>query len=332
MIGLRLGIACALFSSGCMALPGPVEPEPLGPRSASVELELERTGTEIMICGTRFDIQAPVVLWNDPGGYDGYDNFIRAGTNPTYVNEENGARYLPGRKEQISRGVAAVSTAARSPLELGQAVDQFVLHYDVCGTSRQCFEVLHHLRGLSVHFMLDIDGTLYQTMDLQDTAWHATKANSRSIGVEIASIGARLPSKVAELDDWYAQDGGGVHLTLPARYGDGGVRSADFLGRPASPGLIEGRINGSRLLQYDFTDEQYQTLAALLAVLTRELPGLPLEFPRTATGEVVRDVLADAVFESFSGILGHYHVQLNKTDPGPAFDWRRLERDILGHN
>ena len=50
---------------------------------------------------------------------------------------------------------------------LQQVVDQFVIHFDVCGTSRRCFEVLQDKRGLSVHFMLDIDGTIYQTLDSQ---------------------------------------------------------------------------------------------------------------------------------------------------------------------
>jgi len=44
------------------------------------------------------------------------------------------------------------------------------MHYDVCGVSRQYFKVLHDYRGLSVHFMLDIDGTIYQTLDLNERA------------------------------------------------------------------------------------------------------------------------------------------------------------------
>jgi tyrosyl-tRNA synthetase len=47
---------------------------------------------------------------------------------------------------------------------------------------RQCFKVLHDARDLSVHFMLDLDGTIYQTLDLKERAWHATTSNSRSVG------------------------------------------------------------------------------------------------------------------------------------------------------
>ena len=73
---------------------------------------------------------------------------------------------------------------------LQRVVDQFVIHFDVSGTSRQCFNVLHDPRDLSVHFMFDLDGTIYQTLDLKERAWHATSSNSRSVGIEIANIGA----------------------------------------------------------------------------------------------------------------------------------------------
>jgi N-acetyl-anhydromuramyl-L-alanine amidase AmpD len=41
-----------------------------------------------------------------------------------------------------------------------------------------------------VHFLLDVDGTIYQTLDLHEKAFHATYANDFSIGVEIAHPGA----------------------------------------------------------------------------------------------------------------------------------------------
>lgn len=304
--GLVLTLLCA-----CVTDPGPIAPDPYGRGTVTAAVvegpaKAPAQGSEIVLHGARFDIGAAVVLWTDPGGYNAYATAILPGTDPTYASAA-GERYRAGRNEIL---------------------DQFVLHYDVCGTSRKCFDILHNLRGLSVHFLLDIDGTLYQTMDLADTAWHATRSNDRSIGVEIAHIGARSPDKLQQLNEWYTPGRAGMRLTIPARYGDGGVRTQHFEGHAARPRLIEGRINGGRLLQYDFTDEQYDTLSRLLAVLTREVPALPLRFPRNADGSVRSNVLADSEFAAFKGILGHYHVQKNKTDPGPAFDWARLEREI----
>ncbi len=59
-----------------------------------------------------------------------------------------------------------------------------MLHYDVTAYSRTTFQVLHDYRGLSVHFMLDVDGTIYQTLDLKERAYHAGTANSRSVCVK----------------------------------------------------------------------------------------------------------------------------------------------------
>jgi len=34
--------------------------------------------------------------------------------------------------------------------------------------------------------------------------------------------------------------------------------------------------------------------------------------------------LPDAELNAYQGVLGHYHVQKNKTDPGPALDWEKV--------
>ena len=127
------------------------------------------------------------------------------------------------------------------------------MHYDVCGTSERCFQVLHDSRGLSVHFMLDIDGTIYQTLDLKERAWHATISNSRSIGVEIASIGAYPEARGSVLDKWYVTDDEGVvHLRPPRTVGHIGVRTKPFYGKPARQELIEGTIQGQELVSVRF--------------------------------------------------------------------------------
>ena len=64
----------------------------------------------------------------------------------------------------------------------------FVAHWDVCLSSKSCFKILEK-RGLSVHFLIDNDGTIYQIMDCNDIGWHAgnKKVNNTSIGVEISN-------------------------------------------------------------------------------------------------------------------------------------------------
>jgi N-acetyl-anhydromuramyl-L-alanine amidase AmpD len=84
---------------------------------------------------------------------------------------------------------------------------------------------------------------------------------------------------------------------------------------------VVGETQGEQLEQYDFTQEQYAALEKLAAGLARIFPRLAPDAPRAADGSVATAVLSDEAWGQFHGILGHYHVQLNKADPGPAFDW-----------
>lgn len=300
-LGLLLGLALSCFS--CL---GP-RPDPLPPAPRTTRV----VGEEIVVAGQRFPIHTPVVLWTQFPGYDATRAPIEAGSS---------LAYQPGR---VRAGEVLIEPDSTDLLRLQQCIDQFVLHYDVCGLSRTCFRVLQE-RKLSVHFLLDIDGTLYQTMDLRDQAFHATKANPRSIGVEIAQMGAYPPGKAAALDIWYRNDADGPYIAVPERLGDGGVRTVGFVARPARAQRVQGKIHGELLEQYDFTPEQYAALAKLSAALSQIFPKLEPDAPRDAQGLVLDRVLSDSEFEAFGGILGHYHVQRNKTDPGPAFDWERF--------
>ncbi len=296
-----------------------------------------RVGDEIVVAGRLFHTGTPVVLWFDEGGYDG--------------RPHAGTRQMEGDPEFLA--------------DLRQHVDQFVIHYDAAGSSRQCFKVLHEVRELSSHFLLDLDGTVYQTLDLSARAWHATIANDRSVGIEIANIGAYpigaypiganplVPaSRVlvttpmverSPLADFYARDKLGYFLTLPAwmRARDATptptptptsipsprFRTPGFLAthpRPSRPEPITGVVQGQLLTQFDLTDAQYESLIKLTAALADVFPKMVLDAPRGASGRVRTGVLSPPEFASYRGLLGHNHVQANKVDPGPAFDWERV--------
>ncbi len=287
-------------------------------------------GEHIVIAGERFAIHAPVVLWTTPGGYDATSTQLAFPATPP-DEPPKGLRYQPGRAELgAEQGAAESAAAARSLAHTREIVDQFVLHYDAAGTSRACFRTLHDLRKLSVHFLLDLDGTLYQTMDLADTAWHATRSNRRSVGIEIANIGAFAPGQRSPADEWYVNDERGVRVNVPIRLGEAGQRMQSFVPRPARPRPVRGTIQGQTLEMWDLTPAQYESLARLAAGLSQALPKLRLEVPCEQAGvessPVASQVLDDAQWERFQGVLGHYHVQANKVDPGPAFDWERFLR------
>jgi N-acetyl-anhydromuramyl-L-alanine amidase AmpD len=87
---------------------------------------------------------------------------------------------------------------------------------------------------------------------------------------------------------------------------------------------VIGTVQGRSLRQYDFTDRQYEALIRLTATLCKLFPSIRCDYPRDAAGVLVRAKLADAELLRYQGILGHYHVQANKIDPGPAFQWDKL--------
>lgn len=293
-----------------------------------------RKGDEIMVCGKYVHTGTPVVLWTDPGGYDAYrvERRFAPFTNSSWKASEEEVKGLrtPNRYDMRKAGltddeIERMRGGGWDLPTLQRVVDQFVVHFDVAGVSKECFYVLHDRRCLSVHFMLDLDGTIYQTLDLKERAWQATKANSRSIGIEVANMGSYSKEENNPLDKWYAKDADGkTRITIPKRLGDGGIRTPNFVGHPARNEPIKGEIQGRMLTQYDYTPEQYKALAHLTATLCKVFPKIKCDYPRDEKGNLIRQALTDEEFDKYEGVLGHYHVQTNKVDPGPALDWDKL--------
>lgn len=313
----RLALA-ALLLVGCAHPPVP------GTR-------LERRGDEISVCGQLFHTGARVVLWNDPGGYDAYRIEPRfSGAVEAATGGELRPRFGSNRRNLPSDVAERVARTGWSVGDLQKVVRMFVLHYDAAGNSRQCFKILHDVRGLSSHFLLDVDGTIYQTLDLKERAWHASEANDASIGIEIAHVGAFENPDDTTLKNWYDADLEGMRVRFPAWMRETGIATPGFVARPARTDMVRGEIHGTTYHQYDFTDAQYEALIRLSAALVKIFPRMALEVPRE--GESVRSTaLTPGELETFGGILGHWHVTTRKVDPGPAFDWNRLLEGARAH-
>jgi N-acetyl-anhydromuramyl-L-alanine amidase AmpD len=294
---------------------------------------LPRKGDEIMAAGQLFHTGTRVILWTDPGGYDAYrterrfspwdqSGYERSKLENKEIAGNGPSRYSVRRRQIDSETFDRIRGGGWDLPTLQSCIDQFVIHYDCCGTSQLCFRVLQDDRALSVHFMLDLDGTIYQTLDLKERAWHATRSNDRSIGIEIASIGAY--ENLALLKEWYTRDPDGqLRITLPHRFGDGGLKIPGIY-RPARNQLITGEIQHTQFHQYDFTPQQYAALIRLTATLCTVFPRITIDAPREPDGRVINHVLTDTQWASYQGVLGHYHVDANKEDPGPAFDWEKV--------
>ena len=236
-----------------------------------------RVGDEIIVAGRAVPAGTRVISWKGAGGLDAYRT--------AQIDEMGTPLSYGARRNRDGQPITAGDLEA-----LRGTVEQIVLHYDGIGDSRECFEHLAE-RQLSAHFLVDIDGTIYQTLDLQERAYHATVANNRSIGIEIANLGA-FPA--AEADT--------AELRDPVR----------------------GAVHGIELAQSHFTSAQYTALAKLIDALCRTFPRIERRVPRDANGDVVMSKLPDDELANFRGILGHFHIQENKVDPGPAFQWELI--------
>jgi N-acetyl-anhydromuramyl-L-alanine amidase AmpD len=196
-----------------------------------------------------------------------------------------------GRK--FYRDISAFQAAAGTDSRKTN-LQQVVLHLDGARTSAQCFAFLKS-RGCSTHIMIDWDGTVYQPLAIKNVAWHAPAVNQISVGIDLCN--PVKPSKVRH----------------PGELADRGIK--------------QGVINGGRVKALGYTEAQYEALLAVLEGLFKLFPGIKRQVPADANGRILRNKLASP---DFQGVVGHYHVQANRWDPGPGFDWERVIVGIKG--
>lgn len=255
--------------------------------------------SKIWVAGVGFDIDAKVVRWDEGPGFN-------AGR-PACINPHQACKggvvpYSPkftsNRTIRASTRPALRSLKDNPTLSAAQAVvKQFVLHHDGCPSAESCFNVLHNERGLSCHFLLDNDGTIYQTLDLAFMAFHAAGFNAGSVGIEMCNRGD------AKRDPTY------------------------YSRKRQKRDVTTCRIHGHTYLAFDYTEAQYEALRALARGLVKALPNMPAEYPQDSPGYQSWGVLQGV--HGFAGILGHYHTTRRKWDPGP-FDFKKFCESIRG--
>tara|TARA_Y100000310_G_scaffold229771_1_gene232200 strand:+ start:284 stop:1216 length:933 start_codon:yes stop_codon:yes gene_type:complete len=162
----------------------------------------------------------------------------------------------------------------------------FVNHWDVCLSSTSCQRVLDK-RGVSVHFLIDNDGTIYQTLDMQHAAWHAgsSRTNRPSVGVEITN------AYYTKYQDWYVKNGFGERPM---------VENAWVHGKELDPFL-------------DFYPQQIEALKALWKAINGAT-GIPYEAPVNQFDSTSTKYEQDVAYGKFSGFVSHYHISKGKID------------------
>lgn len=185
-----------------------------------------------------------VILWDERGGFPAKEG--------TYYDWSN--------------------KPARKPI-------QFVNHWDATLSSELCAKIINK-RGLSMHFLIDNDGTIYQMLDIQHVAWQAGSKfwNINGIGVEISN------AFYTKYQKWYVKNGFGE--------------------RPVVTSKVNDRKVGPHL---DFYPIQIKALAALWAAIA-DATGINLEVCK------VQGVCDDCVNGNFNGFINHYNLTKNKID------------------
>lgn len=234
----------------------PVESVPLEVKTSDVDnlaarvTRNEKEFSEFMsynkfiICnGKKIPIQwDKVILWSDHGGF-GYDK-------KCYIEK-----------------------TSRNPT-------MFVTHWDVTLNTTAMVQVTKE-RGLSVHFGIDNDGTIYQMLDTKEVAYHAKGVNQSSIGVEISN------GVLMKYNDYYIKKG----------FGPRPVVDRD---------IIHGNNIGPHLGFYPAQIEACKQLYKAINLAH----DIPLMTPASTT------VVPEVVSSKYKGFVGHFHVTTNKIDPG----------------
>ena len=158
-----------------------------------------------------------------------------------------------------------------------------VTHWDAALSATSCHKILKR-RGLSSHFVIDNDGTIYQMVDTNNIAWHAKGTNESSIGIDFSNA---------------------YYLKYQKVY-----RKRGFGNRPVLESTVHGSPTGAHLGYYEVQLEAYK---ALLQSLCSHY-NIPLECPQTPSGGLYKGVYDPATTGQFHGVVCHYHLNAKKID------------------
>jgi N-acetyl-anhydromuramyl-L-alanine amidase AmpD len=187
--------------------------------------------------------------------------------------------------------------------------DLIVLHFTAGPSARSAYNTwIAAAARVATAYILDIDGTIYETFDPSYWAYHlgikgAAAANhrhdKRSIGIEIVNVGPLKP-KSGDLCWWLPQnrfEKKWCSSTDTAQFVRQSYRGFDYFAA--------------------YTPQQVQALSPLIQTLRRRF-AIPKRLPALAQRTVADPA---GYFKDFSGVASHQNFRADKFDVGPAFPW-----------
>lgn len=176
----------------------------------------------------------------------------------------------------------------------GKDYDRIILHHDACLSAASCFKVLIK-RGVSTHFIIDNDGTIWQVLDpLRFRAWSAGRWDAGAAAIDFSNA---------------------CELAYAKHY------------KPPRPVLTQ-IIHGAGVRWTGLYPAQVDACANLVRLLCARMD-IPAEVPLYPDGTAKLELL-DPVPD---GVIGHLHCSRgkdgrpNKADPF-GLDWPMFQRLI----
>ncbi len=209
---------------------------------------------------------------------------------------ETGSSIIEDRR--IPKSVEPVKTFEQAQ----DVVKGVLIHSDITPDAATCYRVLLS-RGLSTHFMIDWNGVIYQGTDPMRQAMHGGGAENTLKDANHWTIGIDMNCMLVKM----------TGDTKPS--GSQGVRQ-----------VFEATINGEPWRSIGYTDAQYDALVKLLRGLKQLFTKIVLMPPIGADKQVLLE--QTEIDLEKCGIFGHYHINAQKIDPGPGFEWTRLIADL----
>ncbi|MBY0372529.1 MAG: N-acetylmuramoyl-L-alanine amidase [Bryobacteraceae bacterium] len=192
------------------------------------------------------------------------------------------------------------------------AKDLIVLHFTAGQSAASAYWAWTAIPDrIATAYLVDLDGKVYETFDPARWAHHLGVAgpvnanflqDRRSIGIEIVNVGGLKPDrKNPEQLNWW-----------PSRYSVPWCRTTEtdryvkrsFRGLDYFPAFPEA--------QFDSACELVNMLADAFRIARRVPP------------ETKREQFDLAYFGTYQGIASHQNFHAEKTDIGPAWDWKRF--------
>ena len=176
-----------------------------------------------------------------------------------------------------------------------------VVHWDAALSSESCYNVLKS-RGISTHFSIDNDGTIYQFADANDVTWHAGPV-SDDIAL-LTKKDVKVPKGLSWNNISIGIDISNAYYTKYASV----YEKRGFAKRP----IIKSRCHGMQLEHLGYYPEQIKAFTNLIKALCHHYD-IPLDCP-VSGDKLVDTIYKPACLGQYNGVVNHYHLTTNKID------------------